>query len=127
MKKKALLIGVLLLIVGVFGYNYIYQDHRDIPTETAAYKVNAEEFILEFTNSTETAQAKYLNKTIIINGEITAQQNNSITLNSAIFCSLLDQNPIPEKKKVSIKGRLIGYDDLLKEIKLDQCTITTDQ
>ncbi|TCK68932.1 putative nucleic acid binding protein [Winogradskyella wandonensis] len=127
MKKKTLLIVIiLLLIAAVFGYNYVYQDHRDISTESAAYTLNAEDLIAEFATDTEIAQSKYLNKTILINGEITAQRNSSVTLNNSIFCSLLEQNPISEKRKISVKGRFIGYDDLLEEIKLDQCTITTN-
>lgn len=34
-----------------------------------------------------------------------------------IFSELKANNPI------SVKGRCIGYDDLLEEIKLDQCSI----
>ncbi len=113
-----------MVLTAYFGYNYIYQDHRDISTENADYTINASDFIAEFINDSETAQTKYLNKTIVINGDITAQTNNSITLNNSIFCSLLEYNTISKEITVSIKGRCIGYDDLLEEIKLDQCSLT---
>ncbi|WP_299114446.1 hypothetical protein [uncultured Winogradskyella sp.] len=125
MKKNTIYIILLVLVLtAYFGYNYIYQDHRDISTENADYTINASDFIAEFINDSETAQTKYLNKTIVINGDITAQTNNSITLNNSIFCSLLEYNTISKEITVSIKGRCIGYDDLLEEIKLDQCSLT---
>ncbi|RNC86986.1 MAG: hypothetical protein ED556_06065 [Winogradskyella sp.] len=124
MKKKIILLVFALLLIGAyFGYNYLYQDHRDIQAEVADYSVKASDFITEFTSDSETAQTKYLNKTIVIEGEITTQTNNSITLNNSIFCSLLETNPVSESQNIKVKGRCIGYDDLLEEIKLDQCSI----
>jgi len=125
-RNKIYVILLLLVITTYFGYNYIYQDHRNISAETADYTINASDFILEFINDSETAQSKYLNKTIIINGKITAQTNNSITLNNSIFCSLLEPNQVTKNSTVSLKGRCIGYDDLLEEIKLDQCSLTNN-
>ncbi|RZN80925.1 MAG: hypothetical protein EVB11_11205 [Winogradskyella sp.] len=125
MKRNTIYIILLVLVLATyFGYNYIYQDHRDISTENADYTLNASDFIAEFINDSETAQTKYLNKTIVINGDITAQTNNSITLNNSIFCSLLESNTISQDSIVTMKGRCIGYDDLLEEIKLDQCSLT---
>lgn len=125
MKRKTILIvAVLLLLSSYFGYNYIYQDHRDISAENAEYTIEANDFIAEFLSNVEGSQTKYLNKTIAISGNITSQTNNTVTLNNTVFCSLLnetDQNNI--NSVVTVKGRFIGYDDLLEEIKLDQCTI----
>ena len=125
-RNKIFLALLLIFIVGVYcGYNYIYQEHRDISTETAEFNLNATEFISEFLQNTEATQAKYLNKTISINGEITDLTEKSVTLNNSIFCSLSENNEtVSKNSNVSLKGRFIGYDDLLEEIKLDQCIIT---
>ncbi|GGI57915.1 OB-fold protein [Winogradskyella haliclonae] len=123
-RNKIYIILLVVILAAYFGYNYIYQEHRDISAETADYTINASDFIAEFINDSETAQTKYLNKTIVIHGDITAQTDNSITLNTSIFCSLLEPNTISQDTIVSMKGRCIGYDDLLEEIKLDQCTLT---
>ncbi len=123
-RKTILIIALLLLLISYFGYNYIYQDHRDISTEKAEYSVDANDFIAEFLSNVEGSQTKYLNKTLAISGNITSQTNNTVTLNNTIFCSLLKEvgmNTI--NSSVTVKGRFIGYDDLLEEIKLDQCTI----
>lgn len=123
-RKTILIIALLLLLISYFGYNYIYQDHRDISTEKAEYSVDANDFIAEFLSNVEGSQTKYLNKTLAISGNITSQTNNTVTLNNTIFCSLLKEvgmNTI--NSSVTVKGRFIGYDDLLEEMKLDQCTI----
>ena len=45
MKKRKWIYPLVILIVaaGIAGYNYIYQDHRDIKTEKAAFTVKATE------------------------------------------------------------------------------------
>ena len=118
--------GISNVFIGhiFLGYQYIYQEHRDISAENAEYTIDANDFIAEFLSDQEGSQTKYLNKTIAINGNITTHNNNSVTLNSTIFCSLLnetDKNAI--NSSVTVKGRFIGYDDLLEEIKLDQCSL----
>lgn len=123
MKKKKWIILIFILIIVYLGYNYIYQDHRNISKETAAYKLTATELMNQFQENPTTSQEKYLNKTIEITGNITAKDANSITLNNTIFCSLSNPTKIAIDATYTIKGRFIGFDDLLEEIKLDQCTI----
>jgi len=49
----------------------------------------------------------------------------SVTLDEAIQCTF---NQLPQglslDKKVTIKGRCIGYDDLFELAKLDQCSLS---
>lgn len=120
------IILLVLALVAYSVYSYINQDHRDISKENADYTINASDFVAEFVKNPKIAETKYNDKTIIINGEITAQTNNSVTLNNSIFCSLLEPNTISQDSLVSMKGRCIGYDDLLEEIKLDQCSLTNN-
>ncbi|WNH07871.1 hypothetical protein [Thalassobellus suaedae] len=68
---------------------------------------------------------KYLNKTIEINGSITEKNSDNLTIDDRVFCQLLNNTQnIPENNSpIIVKGRVIGYDDLLELVKLDQCTI----
>lgn len=127
MKKKYTysILGLLAIAV-YFGYNYIYQDHRQISEETADYVVKANILTNEFQDNTSQSQKKYLNKTLVISGSVTEIEEGSITLDNTVFCSLLNANKrsgVLVDTKISIKGRCIGYDDLLEQIKLDQSTI----
>lgn len=123
MKNKIYLILSLLIIGGVLLYNYIYQDHRDISQETATYEITATKLVKDFVNDISYTQNKYLNKTIEVTGTITANGNNSITLNNAVYCTFSNSTKATLNTTITIKGRFIGYDDLLEEVKLDQCTI----
>ena len=106
------------------AYSYIYKDHRDIENEVAKFSMSSIDISNEFEINPSEAEAKYLNKTIEISGAITELNTNQITIDDKVFC--LFNNPITNlnlDKKVIVKGRFIGYDDLLEEIKLDQCNI----
>ncbi|RIA08345.1 putative nucleic acid binding protein [Flavobacteriaceae bacterium MAR_2010_72] len=120
MRKWIILIA--LLVLGIFAYNYIYQEHRNIQDETPEFVVTAVELSKEFSNDPKASERKYLNKTIVINGIITEQNENDLILNPNIFCQF-EQKITTNDTVVQIKGRVIGYDDLLEEIKLDQCNI----
>ena len=106
-------------------YNYIYQDHRDIKTEQASYSTTAKALQLAFVNTPATSQKKYLDQSIEISGKVSKISKNAITLNGSIFCVFLDKNnSIKINQTLTVKGRFVGYDDLLEEIKLDQCSVT---
>lgn len=123
MKKWVALI--FLVIAGIITYKYIYQTHRDIKTEKAEFALSATGIYNEFSINPTQSESKYLNKTIEIAGEITEISKNNITLNNIVFCQFLNQidTSLKNNTQIKIKGRFIGYDDLLKQIKLDQCII----
>ena len=115
---------VILIIVVFIGYNYVYQDHRDIESETAAFTLTAEDITNEFEINPSESETKYLNKTIVISGIITELNENQMTINNKVFCQLNNaENGMLINQNINVKGRFIGYDSLLEEIKLDQCYI----
>ena len=124
MKKKLLLLLGILAIGAILAYNYIYQDHRNISEETAEFTVTASNLVQDFIKNVSTTQDKYLNKTIEVTGIITAKDANSVTLDNAVFCTLSNPTKVALNTTITVKGRCIGFDDLLEEVKLDQSTIT---
>lgn len=124
MLKKIIIFGILIIAV-IVGYNYIYQDHRTIEKETAEFVMSSQDIESEFSKDMKFAEAKYLNKTIEVSGTISEINNNDITLDDKVFCqfSELVEASIKKNSPLKIKGRVIGYDDLLEQVKLDQCTI----
>ncbi len=130
MKKKNLkrwVIFIIPIIIGIIAYNYIYQDHRDIEKEKPEFTFSSKEFIDQFLNDATSAEQKYLNKTIQISGVLSEINSNNFLINNSIFCQFKDQIPSTVKigDDLHVKGRFIGYDDLLEEIKLDQCSINS--
>lgn len=124
-----MLFAVLALVIigGIIGYNYIYQDHRDIESEKPAYTVKAANFIKEFQVNEAEATAKYLNKTIAVEGVLSSIDGNTVVIEDVIFFALSESEtpPTPDKinTAVQVKARCIGYDSLLEEVKLDQATV----
>ncbi len=103
----------------------MYKSHRDISKEKALFTMNSIELIKEYTANLETATATYLDKTIQLKGVVTEVDEESFTLNEVIVCytdsiTLLN---IKNDSPIIVKGRNIGYDELLENIKLDQVTI----
>lgn len=125
MIKKISIFIISIAIIGIISYQYIYQDHRDISSEKVDSSLLSSELIDSFKNNSKSAEQNYLNKTIIVSGIITEQSKATITLDDVIFCSFINEKSktLNIKNKVFIKGRCIGYDDLLEQVKIDQCTI----
>lgn len=124
MRKKIALL-VIVLIGGIVGYNYIYQDHRDIENEAAQYEITTNEIALIFSDNPVEAEAKYLDTTIEVIGKVSEKDSHAITLDDKVFCQFTEtiKDSIKHNSELKIKGRVIGYDDLLEQVKLDQCTL----
>lgn len=118
------LILIVLLVLAIIGYNYIYQEHRNIESESPEFNLTAEALFSQFSENPSDSEKKYLNKTVQVKGIVSNIGEMSMVLNGNIFCQF--QEPIEEnvelKDFITLKGRCIGYDDLLEEIKLDQCS-----
>jgi len=126
-KKKVLITTATILITAIvtayLWYGYLYKDARDVSGEDAAFTVTAESLTADYQAAQQTADAKYLNKTIAVSGIVTTVADSVVTLNDKVFCGFEKKMNEPEGKEVTIKGRCIGYDELFGEVKLDQCTL----
>lgn len=126
MKKKILIIVVIVLAaIAVVGYNIIYKDHRDIKTEQADFTLTAVSLSDEFSADETKATARYADKTLIVTGDVTDFDKSSGTLmiDGIISATMLEKSVGVTRQSVKIKGRFVGYDDLLGELKMDQVTI----
>ncbi len=124
MRKKGLFF-LLLVVIGLLVYNYLYQDHRDISEETAEIITTSEKITEEFVNESQINEQKYIDKTIQVSGTITELNDSDLTLDEGVFCQFkmsLKEN-LSLGDKIILKGRCIGYDDLLEQVKLNECTL----
>lgn len=126
MKKniKILSIVLVVLIIGFFSYNYVMTaGSRDLGKEKSEFNILAVNIFTEFSANTEIANTKYLNKAVEIYGKVTSVNENVITLDKKVSCQLAVSEKVLIESQLKIKGRVTGYDDLLQELKLDQCII----
>ena len=123
-KIKILLALVIIITLGFLAYNYVMTSGaRDLETEKSEFVVEGSKIIEEFTTNSEIATTKYLNKAVEISGKVTAIDKNVVTINETISCQLKTENAVTLNSNVVVKGRITGFDDLLEELKLDQCLI----
>ncbi|HET8885996.1 MAG TPA: hypothetical protein VFM70_06550 [Salinimicrobium sp.] len=122
MKKLLIGLGILLLLLLVV-YKYVYQEHRNIQKEDAAFVVTADTLGKEFLSNTTKSESLYLNKTIEVSGIVTELKKDFLILDQKVFCDFEETPKAKIGDKISIKGRCIGYDDLMEQVKLDQCTL----
>lgn len=126
-KKKLLILGTISLLCFASFYiynNVLYKEARNIEHEEATFLLSSSNLIEQYKLDIPKSDAKYLNRTIEIEGKITEISSSTITLDGGVFCSF-DKIPTVRKNntKVRIKGRCIGFDEMFNEVKLDQCII----
>lgn len=126
MKKKIVLIFLLIGIFLFAIYNYLYKSHRNISDEKAIYTLNTNALINAYTLDENIANSKFLDKVIVVTGTVTQVNNSekSITLDEKLFGLVVDDlTNIKVGDSITIKGRFLGYDELLDEVKMDQINL----
>lgn len=126
-KNKWIIILVILVLLAFFGYNYVYKSHRDISSEEASFSIKVATLANDFKEDETKANEKYLDKTIDINGTVTSfdKESNLVVIDEVLSATLLGKpkEEIVKDQNITIKGRFIGYDELLEEFKMDQVSI----
>lgn len=125
-KRKIIIIFFLIAVLsGLYGYNYVmHGGARDLVSEETDFKVSSDNILNEFTSNIEAANIKYLEKAVAVEGVVTSVKGLQIILDKTLICNLkVQDNTIIEGRKTIIKGRVVGYDDLMGELILDQCFI----
>jgi len=130
MKKRSVkFLGIIIVVIIISFFSiryYIYNaGRRDIQSEETAFEVSSDAILKDFTSNTTTSNKKYLEKTITVYGIITSVKGEEVILDNSVNCNLLTAfKSLKKNQKVTIKGRVVGYDDLLGEVNLDQCNLT---
>ena len=127
MYKKTLLAIFIFVAAGLSIYYYVYQGHRNIDSEKAAYTLETADLQKEFTANDSLAFVKYQNQTIELRARITLidLDNNALVLDNKVFATFNDSLPegLNTNEIFNVKGRFLGYDELLDEFRMDQSSI----
>jgi hypothetical protein len=121
--KRKIIAGIILLLVliGIIGYNYLYQDHREIASEKPVAELTPMSIVEIFKQD---AANDLLNATVSVRGRISEIDGNVLTLDDKVSCTLTEADTNYKiGDSILLKGRCIGYDDLFEIVKLDQCSI----
>ena len=117
---------VAILVVGAIAAFAVFKYSMQPPAKIESKKV-------DFTGSSDAFLAEvqkdfsvWQDKVVMLTGTITNSDENGITLSNQIYCQFredVNKTSIQDNQQITLKGRVIGYDDLLEELKLDQCII----
>lgn len=125
LSKKSKVIIVLLLF-GVVAAYVVFQYSMKPPAKIESKKVDFTGTSDEFLTKVTSDFSAWQDKVVVITGNITNSDSNGITLSNQIYCQFredVDKTAVSGNQSITLKGRVIGYDDLLEEVKLDQCII----
>ncbi len=101
--------------------------HRDPSKEKAKFETTADVFSKEFKDNASEATKKYINQAVLLEGDITNVAGVTVTLNN-IACNI-DSTEVAKLKdlktgsKIKLQGLVVGYNDLMEEVSMAQCTI----
>jgi len=117
-----------LSIIGlIIIYNTYNKPHKDFDKSPFEVTIESRELISLYQDNTDNANTRFLNKILLVIGTITNIETNIIILDNGIVCTLDPSQIITDEininNKVSVKGRCIGYDDLLEEVRIDHSFI----
>lgn len=135
MNKKIWIALIVVLVVAVSVYIYVFhKPARTAASEKAKYSLTASELVSDFEKNENSANEKYLNKIVKINGVVTnvTENQNEISVSlegdgmSGINCSFsketLDKTKIAKGDKVFIKGICTGF---LMDVVLNKCALVS--
>ena len=123
-KKSKWILSFLVLgcIAFYTVYRYAYKPHKNIEKLDIEYAGTSQDFI----EKVKEDASIWTNKVVLLKGTISSKEGKGILLNKGVYCQFREDIKISKLKEgdpISLKGRVIGYDDLLEELKLDQCII----
>ena len=119
-KNKFIVFLLAICCFGYVSYTYLMKPPTGIQSKQVAFTGTTTAFITKFQENT----TDWLNRVVVLEGVVTSKDENGITLNNQVYCQFsTKQKIVVAQQTLKIKGRFIGYDDLLNELKLDQCII----
>ncbi len=123
--KKHLFLGIfgLLIVVILCGYFYLNQSHRNIQEEEVRYWLTSSE--LEERFRTSGPKTEIADQVVQTKGRITSLDEKSASLDKKVEVRFMQKLPdgLRIGMEVTVKGRCVGYDDLLGMVKVDQAKL----
>jgi DNA/RNA endonuclease YhcR with UshA esterase domain len=120
--KKSKYIIITFFVGGIVGLfvvtKIMYAPHEKTEDTEAFFKGKAANFITNInTDTTLTAGI-----TVELLGEVTNVKDSTAVINNNIFCQFSGKKiTFKTGDSITVKGRFIGYDDLMEEVKMDKC------
>lgn len=128
-RRRPFIVGLMVLVLALLGglvYNMTFHPkHREIAKEAPAFQLGADELHYLFANDEATAVPKYMDQVLQVSGTVTEMEETNIVLDQRVLVNFLPGavSDFQDGQTIVIKGRCVGFDELLLQVKIDQATL----
>ena len=125
--KKALPLFLAAVVAGaIVAWSMYNKPHKDYAQEEVAQTWRAEDLVTAFAENPDDMQAQWQEKVVEVKGTVRSCSMQGVVLNPGVVATY-DEGHAPEVAPtggVTIKGRLVGFDDLFGEVRLDHVRLS---
>lgn len=121
-RNKYLVVVVAGLIAFFLLRMYVFRAPLQTVNASPEYKGTSKELSFLVTEDID----YWANRYVQIKGVITETTKNGVILEDIMYCQFqkgLEINDYQDDDSITLKGRVVGFDELLMEIKINQCII----
>lgn len=120
--KRWIIAIIALIFIGYGVKTYIYKPHKNVAELKEDITISGVALLNDYATYQRMGDEKYLDKIIVVTGAVTNVSQQLITIDNSIIAQF-DAEVNNVDKRIKFKGRCLGYDELLEEIRFDQCVI----
>ncbi len=124
MKKLVWVIVIVVFLGGAYATYLWFKPHRDIQGEKAKYELSSTALSKAYADGQDGANEVYLDQVVQVSGKVEEVDETHIKLEGGIFCNgQYSSASIKAGDQVTVKGRVVGYDELFGEVRIDNAQI----
>ena len=120
--RTVLFMALFTIITLIAAYKVTYKAHDTMDDLVSEFAGKASEFVVLISDD----QLHWNGSVVELSGKITELHEKGIQLEQNIYCLYGPgemKTDLHTGQYITIRGRVIGYDDLLEELKLDKAII----
>ena len=125
--KKVLPLFLAAVVAGaVVAWSMYHKPHKDYAQEEVAQSWRAEDLVAAFAEASDDMQAQWQEKVVEVTGTVRSSSMQGVVLNPGVVATY-DDGHAPEVAptgRVTLKGRLVGFDDLFGEVRIDHVRLS---
>ena len=125
MKKAIPLLVAALVAAFVVAYSMYNKPHRDYASEEVAKSWSSTELVDWHRSHPESEHVQWQDQVMQVNGNVTSGSDRGIVLSPGVVVTWeVGQQPATAPEGVvTIQGRLVGFDDLFGEVRIDHARL----
>ena len=127
--KKAIPLLVAALVAGfILGYSMYNKPHRDYASEEVAKSWSSAELVEWHTSHPELEHAQWQDQVMRVSGNVASVSELGVVLSPGVVATWEEghQPATAPEGALTIQGRLVGFDDLFGEVRIDHAIIVHD-